>query len=82
MRRALILAGFPSVVAVALLATGTGPRGEPQHRGADRGACAATVGPRAVSPLEDTLALGVGHAWDGEPVHGRILERKSEDAQR
>jgi membrane protein DedA with SNARE-associated domain len=37
---------------------------------------------RAVSPREDTLALGVGHARDGEPVHGRILERKSEDAQR
>ena len=39
-------------------------------------------GPRAVSPLEDTLALGVGNACDGEPVHGRIPERKGEDAQR
>jgi len=38
--------------------------------------------PRAVSPLEDTLALGVGNACDGEPVHARIPERKGEDAQR
>lgn len=38
--------------------------------------------PRAVRPLEDTLALGVGNACDGEPVHGRIPERKGEDAQR
>jgi len=38
--------------------------------------------PRAVSPLEDRLALGVGNACDGEPVHGRIRERKGEDAQR
>lgn len=39
-------------------------------------------GPRAVSPREDTLALGVGNGCDGEPVHGRIPERKGEDAQR
>ena len=38
--------------------------------------------PRAVIPLEDTLALGVGNACDGEPVHGRIPERTAEDAQR
>jgi membrane protein DedA with SNARE-associated domain len=38
--------------------------------------------PRAVSPREDTLALGVGNACDGEPVHGRISERKGADAQR
>jgi membrane protein DedA with SNARE-associated domain len=37
--------------------------------------------PRAVSPLEDTLALGVGNLRGGGPVHGRIPERKSEDAQ-
>ena len=38
--------------------------------------------PRAVRPREDTLALGVGNACDGEPVHGRIPERTGEDAQR
>ncbi len=38
--------------------------------------------PRAVHPREDTLALGVGNACDGEPVHGRIPERKDEDVQR
>ena len=37
---------------------------------------------RAVTLLEDTLALGVENACDGEPVHSRIPERKGEDAQR
>ena len=38
--------------------------------------------PRAVSPREDTLALGGGNACDGESVHGRIPERTGQDAQR
>jgi membrane protein DedA with SNARE-associated domain len=38
--------------------------------------------PRAVSCLDNTLALGVRNACDGEPVHGRIPERKGEDSQR
>jgi membrane protein DedA with SNARE-associated domain len=37
---------------------------------------------RAVSPLDDTLALGVGNLHDGGPVHGRISERKGENVQR
>jgi hypothetical protein len=35
---------------------------------------------RAVSPLEDTPALG--DACDGGPSHGRIHERKGEKAQK
>jgi len=38
--------------------------------------------PRAVSRLENTLALGVGKACDGEPVHGSIPERTGDDARR
>ena len=53
------------------------PEGERTERHAPR-----PWEPRAVSPREDTLALGVGNACDGEPVHDRIPERKGEDAQR
>jgi hypothetical protein len=38
--------------------------------------------PRAVSPPEDALALGVGNACGGESVHGRNPECKGEAAQR
>jgi hypothetical protein len=37
---------------------------------------------RAVSPREDTLALGGGNVGDGESAHGRIPERTGQDAQR
>ena len=38
--------------------------------------------PEEMAIIEDTLALGVENACDGEPVHSRIPERKGEDPQR
>ncbi len=83
--RWLALAGLLALAAVLVLGVWRWKR----HLGTERlegerteGHAPRPWGPRAVRPLEDTLALGFGHAWDGEPVHGRIPERNGEDAQR
>jgi len=82
--RWLALAGLPVLLAVRVVGVRRWHRRIGRERlDAERseGHSPRSWEPRAVSPLEDRLALGVGTAWDGEPVHGRIPARKGEDAQ-
>jgi len=83
--RWLGLAGLPGLAAVLVVSV----RRWHRRIGRERLDAERTEGhsprpwePRAVHPREDTLTFGVGNACDGEPIHGRIPERKGEDAQR